>query len=268
MLTASRRLVSVEEGSARLLGCKTLIDQGSETPRHSGINDGLLMKVSESKTEREQALQLVQRVYSQAGLVQDNQSRLRVLPQHLVDTTEILVGKRHSRVVFTVSLVGDGDYGLPLESLFSEEVAQMRAQGLRLAEASCLANACDFGGAKERLNTFWQGISLLFQVARDRNIDRLLLAVHPRHAKTYDRVLGCVPCTDSREYAAVRGNPAVLCRHDFAQLDRTRYPYYDRMYGHTYDRSQLSGTPMSEAEKQYFEQFLPVRDYEFMPMAG
>lgn len=268
MLTASRKPASVQEGSARLLGFEDLTGQCPETVRRLDLAAPLMMKVSDCRTEREHALQLVQRIYSRAGLSQESQARLRVLRQHLAETTDILVGKRGSRVVFTVSLVGDGDYGLPLESLFSEEVAGMRAEGLRLAEVSCLANDFDGGDERGRFETFLHGISLLLQVARDRKIDRLLLAVHPRHAKLYERLLGCMRCSDSREYAAVRGNPAVLCMHDFAQLDRTGYPYYKRMYTPHYEADQLSGIPMSDAEKQYFEQFLPSSDYEFMPMAG
>jgi hypothetical protein len=226
------------------------------------------MKVSDCRSEREHALQLVQRIYSRAGLTKENVTRLRVMRQHLAEDTEIIVGKRSSNVVFTVSLVGDGEYGLPLESLFHSEVNSMRAKGLRLAEVSCLAHDSEFADERRRFETFVQGISLLLQVARDRKIDRLLLAVHPRHAKVYERLLGCVRCSDVREYAAVRGNPAVLCMHDFAKLDQVRYPFYNRMYTPRYDARQLSGTPMSEVEKQYFEQYLPTDEYAFMPMAG
>lgn len=266
MLAVSRNLVS-DHDSARLSDFKHLTNQYPETVRHSDIHQ-LVMKVSESRTEREHALQLVQKIYSRAGLAQENLSRLRVMRQHLAESTEILVGKQNSRVVFTVSLVGDGEYGLPLESLFRDEVASMRADGIRLAEVSCLAHDGDLGDERGRFDNFLQGISLLLQVARDRGIDRLLLAVHPRHAKLYERLLGCVRCSGSREYAAVRGNPAVLCMHDFAQLDQTRYPYYKRMYTPRYAAWQINGSPMSEAEKQYFEQYLPGGDYEFMPMAG
>lgn len=268
MLAASHNSASVEERSGHLLRHGDAISQCSPVVRHSLNVDPLVMKVCDCRTEREQALQLVQKVYSRAGLAKDTFSHLRVMRQHLSECTDIIVGKRASRVVFTVSLIGDGEYGLPLEAVFGEEVASMRAEGLNLAEISCLANEWIPGDERGRYETFLNGMSLLAQTARSRGIDRLLLAVHPRHAKFYERLLGCMRCSDSREYAAVQGNPAVLCMHDFAQLDQTGYPYFKRIYNTSFEPWQLGGVPMSSAEKHYFEQFLPSREYEFMPIAG
>jgi hypothetical protein len=95
-----------------------------------------------------------------------------------------------------------------------------------------------------------------------------LLAVHPKHAKAYERLFGCVRCSDVKSYAAVQGNPAVLCMHDFAELDERRYPLYDQVYGTRYTPRQLDGGSMQESEKEFYEQFLPVGDYEFVPMAA
>jgi hypothetical protein len=167
-----------------------------------------------------------------------------------------------------VTLVRDGEFGMPAESLFEEEVESMRAQGMRLAEVSCLAHSNDVLDSHERFNTFVRGISLLLQTAKRRKVDRLLLAVHPRHAKVYERLFGCVRCSDAKEYAAVKGNPAILCSHDFAKLDQTGYPLYKQIYSTPYDPWQMDGTKMSEIEKQYFEQFLPTGEYEVMPMAA
>lgn len=266
MLTLAQASFSNLESSAGLHG----VGRGSQVAEANlpiALND-LELKVTDCRWEREQALQLVHRVYNRSGLVDDNASRKRVLRQHLADETDILVAKQRGQVVFTVSLVGDGVYGMPLESLFEEEVESMRAEGLRLAEVSCLANDMDLEDKRGRFDTFVQVISLLLQTARRRGIDRLLLAVHPRHAKVYERMFGCVRCSDAREYASVRGNPAILCMHDFARLDELRYPLYEKIYTPTYSARQMDGKAMSMAEKLYFEQFLPAVDYEFVPMAA
>lgn len=231
-------------------------------------NGGLLLKVSDSLREREQAFELVHRVYNRSGLVDDNTCHKRVLRQHLASDTDVIVAKQHGRIVYTVSLVGDGEFGLPLESLFEDEVNAMRRSGLRLAEISCLATEWDAGDKRGKFETFVKVISLLLQTARHRGIDRLVLAVHPRHAKVYERMFGCVRCTESREYASVKGNPAILCTHDFAELDRTGFPLFDQIYSHCFQRWQMEGKKMSEAEKLYFEQFLPVGEYEVEPMAA
>ncbi len=111
-------------------------------------------------------------------------------------------------------------------------------------------------------------ISLTLQTARRRGVDRLLLAVHPRHAKVYQRLFGCVRCSDVREYAAVRGNPAVLCMHDFAALDRTRYPLFGQVYGPRYTPWQMDGARMTDAERDRLAATISAETDAFVPMAA
>jgi hypothetical protein len=47
-----------------------------------------------------------------------------------------------------------------------------------------------------------------------------------------------------------------------------QYPLYEQIYGPVYDAWQIEGAPMSEAEKTYFESFLPAGEYEVVPMAA
>ncbi len=226
------------------------------------------MKVANQPSDRKQAFQLCHDVYCRAGLISGEQRGLRVMRQHLADTTNVLIAQSLDEVVFTVSLVGDGEFGLPMQSLFGEEVGRMRAAGLHLAEVSCLASSIDPDQKRLRFQTLVSMISLLIQSARRRGVDRLLLAVHPKHAKAYQRLFGCVPCSDVKSYAAVSGNPAVLCMHDFAQLDVTRYPLYDQVYGPQYAPWQLDGANMLASEKLFYEQFLPAEEYQVVPVAA
>ena len=89
-------------------------------------NAPYVMRVSETRGERESAFRLVHRAYREAGLTEDNPMQMRVMKHHLLDTTDVLVAKRNEDVCFTVSLVRDGLCGLPAESLFSREVQAMR----------------------------------------------------------------------------------------------------------------------------------------------
>ncbi len=232
-----------------------------ETPNH------VVMKVTETKEERAAAFGLVHRLYYQTGLTADNSMGMRVLKHHLLDTTDVMVLKRGDEVEFTVTLVRDGVHGVPADSLFADKIDQMRAEGIRVAEVSCMAGICGDNNKKRRFETLVKMISLTGQAARRRGIDRLLLAVHPRHAKIYQRLFGCVPCSDVREYAAVEDNPAILCMHDFAQLDLQRYPLYDQSYGERCQPWQLDGVRMSADEKDYFQHAVVSGDREMVPMA-
>lgn len=253
-----------------------LYDQNAYTPgnrltdasRYADSSERLVMKVVDRHSEREQAFQLAHEVYCRAGLTEGNRVGKRVMRHHLLDTTDVLIAKLNGQVNFTVTLVCDGDFGLPMESLFADEVEDMRSQGIRMAEVSCLASSIDPDKKRLRFDTLVSMISLLIQTARRRGMDRLMLAVHPKHAKAYERLFGCVRCSDVKEYAAVRGNPAVLCIHDFADLDKKRYPLYDQVYGPSYAPWQIDGASMSENEKIYFEGFLPAGEYEVVPMAA
>ncbi len=226
------------------------------------------MKVAETPEERASAFRLVHDVYSEAGLIPSAPTGMRVMQHHLADGTEVLIAKRQGQVRFTVSLVRDAEFGLPLDSLFADEVDQMRADGIRLAEVSCLACDGESSNKQQRFEMLVKMISLTLQTARRRGVERLLLAVHPRHAKVYQRLFGCVPCSDVKQYAAVQGNPAVLCMHDFKHLDRTGYPLYHQIYHPRYAPWQMDGSRMTDAEKRSIEQALSATTEAFVPMAA
>jgi hypothetical protein len=223
------------------------------------------MKVTELRSERAAAFRLIHRAYLQAGLTVDNEMGMRVMDFHLLDTTDLLVGKRDARVHSTATLVRDGQLGLSVASLFPDEVEAMRSAGIKLAEVSCVASGRG-ESKKQRFETLVKMFSLTAQVARRRRVDRLLLAVHPRHARVYQRLFGCVPCSDVKQYATVQGSPAVLCTHDFAQRDLQRYPLYDQIYGDRFYPWQLDGTRMSEDEKRYFQRAVSHHDCELVPI--
>jgi hypothetical protein len=227
-----------------------------------------LMRVSETRKEREAAFRLVYRAYLESGLAADHPMQMRVIKQHLLDTTDVLVAKRNDDVCFTVSLVRDGHCGLPSESLFVKEITAMRAAGIKLAEVSCVASDCADDSKKRRFETLVKMISLTIQVARRRGVDRLVLAVHPRHAKLYQRMFGCVPCTRVKEYEAVCGNPAVLCIHDFAELDRRGYSLFEEVYNTRFSPWQMDGPRMTQSEKDFLKQALQGTVEELLPMSA
>jgi len=230
--------------------------------------DDLSYKVAESQEERESAFRLVYQVYREAGLMAANESGMRVTKYHLENTTDVLVAKHDDNVVFTLTSVRDGKAGLPLESIFADEVAQLRRAGLRLAEVSCLASQVPTSSKKLRFEILVNMMSLMAQQAQRNQVDRILLAVHPRHAKVYERLFGCKICSGEKTYAAVEGNPAVLCSHDFAATEIDRYPLYDASHGSTYAPWQLSSTAMSDNERAYFAGAMACGQEALVPMAA
>ena len=230
--------------------------------------DELNYKVAETRSERKKAFRLVYEVYHKAGLMAENHSEMRVTPHHLLESTDVLVARHENEVLFTISSIRDGALGLPVESIFPGEVDAMRRDGLNLAEVSCVASCVPSTSKKLRFEILVKMMSIMAQQAQRYNVDRLLLAVHPRHAKVYQRLFGCKIISGEKSYAAVQDSPAVLCSHDFAELEISRYPLYDAIQGPDYEPWQLRGTRMSDDEIEYFSSALHQGVEHIVPMAA
>jgi hypothetical protein len=213
--------------------------------------DSFTYKVAETRGEREAAFRLVYEAYRASGLIEENPFRMRVTPYLLVPTTAVFLAVYQDRPVYTVSLVVDNDLGLPLEELYPDAVIAMRRKGLLLAEVSCLAGRPELFDRKRNFENVIHLKGLMLQYARYHGIDRLMLAVHPRHAKFYSHFWGCQIFGEEQSYDAVEGNPAVGCFHDFADTDRTGYRLRDQVYEVRFADWELLAQPMSRQEREY-----------------
>ncbi|HEX7447584.1 MAG TPA: hypothetical protein VF306_08570, partial [Pirellulales bacterium] len=83
-------------------------------------------KVADSFAEREAAFRLVYAAYTRAGLIEQNPFQMRVTPYQLLDTTDMFVAVQAGEVISTVSLVSDGEIGLPMEAIYDHEVEKLR----------------------------------------------------------------------------------------------------------------------------------------------
>lgn len=212
--------------------------------------DEVLVKVAASRTEREGAFQLVYRSYLRAGLCSPCANQMRVTPYHLLPSTDVFVGVLRGEVISTLSLVRDGELGLPMESVYGDEVERRRAQGLRLAEVSCLA---DRRKEPARFFGLFCDLSrLMTQMAAAEGIDQLLIAVHPRHARMYARAMAFQQIGDVRDYPLVNGNAAVALTLDL-EWCRTQQPQiWNRFVGPELPESVIRSRPISSADIKYF----------------
>ena len=98
------------------------------------------LKVAATRSERQAAFELVYQSYLRAGLYAENPFGMRFTPYQLLPTTDIIIAKLRGEVVSTLSLVRDGELGLPMEEIYPEEVNARRNKSVGLAEVSCLAD--------------------------------------------------------------------------------------------------------------------------------
>lgn len=220
-------------------------------------------KIAGNLADRSAAYGLVYRNYRRKGLVVPNRYQMRVTPFHLLPTTNTLCAVQHGRVACTLTVVGDGELGLPMESVYGEEVDNARRQGLCVGEVSCLAS--QEMSTREFLPIFIEITRWLMQHARAYGMDQLLITIHPKHGRFYERFMGFRQIGPERAHPSVGGAPAAAYSLDFARVDRDPCPCYDRWFGTPIPFRELQSRPMSSAEVEFFqpatsaaEGYLPV----------
>jgi len=216
---------------------------GNPAPDSGPSAPGELLKIASKRRELFAALSLVHDTYVRAGFIRPNRYGLRVTPYHTLPSTDVVVAVRKGAVVSTMTIIADSELGLPLEEIYPDEVEWRRCLGLRIAEVGCLANLHE--EMDTSLPVLLKLMSLTAQLSTYRGIDELLIAVHPRHAKFYERFIAFERIGEEKTYEAVSGNPAVLLALDLNGLRQRNQKAYKRLYGKTIPEHVLQRRPLS-----------------------
>ncbi|MBX3441580.1 MAG: hypothetical protein KF774_04175 [Planctomyces sp.] len=207
-------------------------------------------KIAGNKAERTEAFRLVYENYVRKGMIPENVYRLRVTEYHMLPTTTIFVARQGTEVIGTVSLIADGDLGLPMDRIQPELVDEARQAGRRPAEVSCLAfRKLEF---HEFLPVFIEMTRLMAQFARRNGIGQFLIGCVPRHAQFYCHFLGFEQVGGVRPYATVANTLGVACCLDFDRVDRCRPDCYEQYFGVRAPESKFDSIPMSDRERAAF----------------
>lgn len=207
-------------------------------------------RIASNRHELWAAYRLVYDMYLGQELISPNDYRMWVTPYHLLPTTQTFIAVQNQEVVCTVSLIGDGKLGLPMESVYSDEINDARSRGLSIGEVSCLASRHE--DLRQFLPLFVQLTRLMAQHARRQGMDQFVIAVHPNHAKFYERFLGFEQIGPLREFPSVHDAPAVAYCLDFARMDRERPHFWNTFFGLPLPSSTLVGQPISPKNANYF----------------
>lgn len=210
-----------------------------------------ITKIARTHEEWLAAYRLAYENYLRKGLVSENVFGIRVTPYHLLPETTTFVSFQNHEQVATVTLIGDSSEGIPMESIFPKEVAKIRDSGATFGEVSSLASRPM--ATKEFLQVYLKLMRLMAQYARSVGMERFLIVVHPRHVPFYKRMMGFRVIGEARSYPTVCGAPAVPCELEFAEVDRTRPPFYDAIFGEKLPREALRRHPMPEHARNFFE---------------
>jgi hypothetical protein len=221
---------------------------------------GVTFSIARTADERLAASRLVYEQYVTTGLICPNPYKVHLVPAHLSDETTVIIGEHQGRVVCSVSLIGDNGDGLPMEEIYPHEIQQRRDAGLVMAEVSCLA--ISEATARNFLPTLIGMTRLMAQHARHRDIDQLVIAAHPKHARFYERFMGFQRFGILRRYPRFRDHPAVASCLDFDTIDRNRPRCWDDYFRLPIPEHELRCRRLSPTERDQYLQLLDLIQFQ------
>ena len=178
----------------------------------------LQLKIAETQDELEACFRILHDSYVAAGFMKPDPSGLRVTVYHALPTTTTLCAKWDGRVVGTISIIREGVFGFPLQSVF--DLTALRAEGGNITEVSSLAVDPSFrktgGMVMFPLMKFMREYAKFYFDTR-----HLVIAVNPNRIEMYESLL-CFDRLQSSEvdnYGFANGAPAVGATLDLRNAD-------------------------------------------------
>jgi ribosomal protein S18 acetylase RimI-like enzyme len=173
--------------------------------------EGLSFELARSEADLTAAFKLLHDAYVEQGFITPHESGMRLIVQHALPTTSILIAKLNDRVVGTISVMRDTPLGLPMEKAF--DLKEIKADGNRVAELSCLAIHPDF--RRNMGGQIFFPLTLFAALFAEKNLgaNGLVWNLFPHHADFYNAIFGSKNLT--RKSVEYLGAPAAAIYLDF-----------------------------------------------------
>ena len=146
----------------------------------------LTLKIADTQDELTACFRILHDAYVAAGFMKPDPSGLRVTIYHALPTTTTLCAKWDGQVVGTISMIREGVFGFPLQSVF--DLSDLRSQTGKIAEISALAIAPAFrktgGSILFPLMKFMYGYCVAYFDTR-----HIVIAVNPNKIEMYESLL-------------------------------------------------------------------------------
>ena len=220
------------------------------------------VRIATGREELQRAYRLVYAAYRAHGYLEPHPARIRYRSYYaLAGSRTLLAVSSADGVVGTATVISDGERGLPMESGFAEEVQQLRSEGRALLEV--VSFAIPSSKRMHAREVFFRLTQFVLQYARWRQIDDVVIAVHPRRMRLYCVKLPFRLFGSCRPYGTVCGHPAVACRFELRNLEAYRETHprlYEQYLGETISVGQFSRPAMSAADRAYFRRLMSSGD--------
>ncbi len=157
-------------------------------------NPGLDVSMATTPGERYAAGMLVARMYREAGYLDEShgESQPFFTEHHSFDQATVFIAREDHVVHGTVSVVTDSARGLPMESLYANELEALRSLGRSPCEVCSLAVSLEREktSSKVFLQMFRQATLFLLHFTQATDA---IVTLKPSHQHFYERCLGFVP---------------------------------------------------------------------------
>ena len=158
---------------------------------------GLEIRRASSFADLEAAYRLVHDCFVEQGYIDPHPSGLRVRAHSALPGTALYAAVEDGQVVGTMSVIPDGQLGLPMESAFGPEITALRRRGRRLVEVSDLAIA---PGARN-MRVLTELMRCVFAHSIVAGADDMVIAISPKHAALFENILLFEPLGSERSYS-------------------------------------------------------------------
>jgi len=154
-------------------------------------------RVARSREDLENSFTLVYREYLKRGYVKESDSKLKLSIYNALPSTTTFVAMLEKEVIVTATLIPDSPLGLPMDTLYHEELNVLRQQNKKICEISMLASNTGLftSGTSMLLNSkkmmlIFYLFKVIFDYAKDMvKLDHICITINPKHSLTYDFLL-------------------------------------------------------------------------------
>lgn len=220
----------------------------------------LQLGIARTKADFEACFALLHDAYVDSGFMAPDPSGLRVTPYHALPTTTTLYARWDGEIVGTLSLIREGVFGFPLQTVF--DLTRLRAQPGQIAEVSALAIAPRFrnrGGV-----VLFPLMKFMYEYCTNFFDTRhLVIAVNPNRIELYESLLFFqrlqAHVVDSYDFA--NGAPAVGATLDLTMAPEIFRAFYGGRSPHKDLHRYFTGTQMPNIhfpDRTYFTTNDPV----------
>lgn len=207
------------------------------------------------------AWRLVYETYRRTGLIDGKPHGLHFPSQAVSPNTIVVLHEVEGELASTISAYADGPQGLPLDSIYQEELDALRAEGRHMVEVGMLAHRDPGGGSS--IKELADLMRFPFYFTRLSGRHDLVIGVHPHHVRFYERLFGFEQAGPLRYYPLVKDHPAVLLRLDVnrewamarehkgsrrCQACPVEWEKFERRFRFT--DAQIAGTPLAWCESE------------------